>query len=269
MTIASERQNPGSKTPSVSSALARGLRLLAVFAEAPVWMSNSEISRRTDLPAATVARLTKSLTGMGFLHYSSSRRRFRLAPGVVRLGYGSRSETRILDSIRPHLQHLADHFRVHAGLAVLDETEALYLEVCHSKATMVTLRLEAGSKLPLAGTPVGHALLWCLDRERRAELTRELARSHGPDWETLAPVLEAGLSKLDTHGYTTSSAGWHPDVLGVAVPLQPTEQAGAMALSCGVARGHMQASELETLGAELLRFAQMVSLRHQGEETAP
>ncbi|WP_404934389.1 IclR family transcriptional regulator [Nitratireductor sp. L15S-10] len=253
------------KGSSVSPALSRGLHLLSVFADAPVWLSNSDIAGRTDLPAATVARLTKSLTGMGLLHYSSSRRRFRLAPGVVRLGYGARSETQIIEFIRPHLQEIADRFRVHTALAVLDGIEALHVEVCHSTATLVTLRLEAGSRVSIAGTPVGHALLACLEPAQRHSFMSDLARHHGADWDILSPQVEQGLAEIAGSGFTLSLGGWHPDIYAVAVPLKPSDQPAVMSLGCGAPRGQMSLPRLKELGQELVRLSTALA---SGRESA-
>ncbi|MEQ9248867.1 MAG: IclR family transcriptional regulator [Nitratireductor sp.] len=247
------------KAASVSPALSRGLHLLSVFADAPVWLSNSDIAGRTDLPAATVARLTKSLTQMGFLHYSGSRRRFRLAPGVVRLGYGAKSETQVIEVIRPHLQKIADRFGVHAALAVLDGVEALHLEVCHSSATLVTLRLEAGSRVPLAGTPIGHALLAALEPARRESCLGSLECHHAAEWNVLSPQIERGLVEIAGSGFTLSLGGWHPDVHGVAVPFKPSDQAAAMSLGCGVPKGQLPLPRLKELGGELVKLSALIS----------
>ncbi|MFC5586262.1 IclR family transcriptional regulator [Nitratireductor kimnyeongensis] len=243
------------KGPSISPALSRGLRLLRVFSDAPVWLSNSDIAGRTDLPAATVARLTKSLAGMGLLHYSSSRRRFRLAPGVVRLGYGVRSEIQIIELIRPHLQEVANRYRVHTALAVLDGIEALHVEVCHSTATLVTLRLEAGSRVSVAGSPVGHALLAGLEPAQRHSLMRDLARHHGAGWDVMQRQVEQGLGEIAGTGFTLSLGGWHPDIHGVAVPLKPSGQPAIMSLGCCAHRGQMPVPRLKELGKELVRLA--------------
>ncbi len=49
------------------SALARGLRILACFTPDDIVLGNGDISRRTDLPKATVARLTYTLCNLGYL----------------------------------------------------------------------------------------------------------------------------------------------------------------------------------------------------------
>ena len=256
----------GRKTPPVSTALSRGLRLLSVFAEAPVWMSNSDIVERTHLPAATVARLTKSLALMGLLHYSASRRRFRLAPGVVRLGYGARSEAQIVELTRPYLQEIADNFRVHTALAVIDGTDALHLEVCHSSATLVTLRLEAGSRIPLAASPIGHALISCLEETQLGHLMAALERHHGGDWSHLAQHVEQGLSEIEEQGFALSLGNWHEDVHGVAVPLRPSGQLSAMSIACGAPRAHTPPSRLRELGQELLHLSAALSTRAQNTQ---
>ncbi len=159
---------------------------------------------------------------------------------------------------------VADRFGVHAALAVLDGTEALYLEVCHSSATLVTLRLEAGSRVLIAGAPVGHALLACLDQRQREFLLNDLEHRHGSEWGVLGLEVERGLAEIADTGYTVSLGRWHADVQCVAVPLKPSDQTGAMSLGCGVPRGHMTVPRLKELGGDLVKLAARLSGKEDG-----
>ena len=57
---------------------------------------------------------------------------------------------------------LADEYNVHASLAGRDRLDAIQLEGCHSTKTLMTLNTQVGTRIPLAGTATGHALLAAL-----------------------------------------------------------------------------------------------------------
>ncbi|WP_048645055.1 IclR family transcriptional regulator [Nitratireductor soli] len=244
---------------AVSSALSRGLSLLATFADASVWLSNSDIVRRTGLPAPTVARLTRSLVTMGMLHYSVNRRRFRLAPGVMRLGYGARCEAHLVEMARPHLQRFADRHHVHVSLAVLDETDALHLEVCHSASTFMTLRLGVGSRIPLACTAAGHAILSCLSEGERGGVMTSLQRRHERNWPRIEPAIARAMDDIDAHGFARCVGGWQSDINSVATPLRTPLHGGAMSIACGAPAGHVPVDRLTEIGGELVLLANLFS----------
>ncbi|EKF18873.1 transcriptional regulator [Nitratireductor pacificus pht-3B] len=231
------------------------MSLLATFAGAPVWLSNSDIVQRTGLPAPTVARLTRSLTGMGLLHYSAHRRRFRLAAGVVRLGYGARCEAHLAERARPHMQRFADRHGVHVSLAVLDRTDALHLEVCHSASTLVTLRLEAGSRVPLATTAAGHGILACLSEGERETVMKALQVRDEEDWPQAAEAITKGLDAIAVLGFSRSVGGWQTDVNSVATPFRSPFHDGAMSIACSAPAGHLPEERLDEIGDELLVLA--------------
>lgn len=243
----------------VSSALSRGLDLLSCFADAPVWLSNSVIASRTGLPAPTVARLTKSLTAMGLLHYSHSRRRFRLAPGIMRLGSSVRCEAHLVEMTRPQMQGFADRHRIHVSLVALDGTDGVNLEVCHSASTPVTLRIEAGSRVPVIANAGGHALLACLSGVERKGLIDALSRQHRGRWQRFEADMRHSLNDIEAVGYARCVGRWHPDVNGVAVPLRAATHGGALAISCAAAACSLPGERLDELGRELVLLAAGVS----------
>ena len=149
-------------------ALARGLMILETFANSgKTWMQVSEIADAIDLPKPTVARFVRSLENLGHLHYSSNWRAYRLDAPVLTLGFAARQPFTLGEILRPHLQKLADTYNVHASLAKRDRLDALEVLVCHSQSTLMTLKRDVGSRLPLAGTATGTALLAHLPEKER------------------------------------------------------------------------------------------------------
>lgn len=233
--------------------------MLAAFAEGPVWLGNADLVQRTELPAPTVARLAKTLAGMGLLHYSPARRRYRLDAGVLALGGGIGREARLVEMARPQLQELADRHHVHVSLVALDGTDGLHLAVCHSASTLMTLRLEVGSRIPIAGTATGHAILASLSPAERDELLDRLRARHSRAWPALAARIRDSLDEIARLGFTRSIGSWHEDINGVAVPLRLGAHGRPLSIACGAPSRHLPPEKLEAVGAELVPLAARLS----------
>src|ERR1051326_5132964 len=68
------------------TALARGLDILRAFHAGEGMLGNQEIAHRTGLPKPTVARLTHTLTELGYLNYIRRFRKYELGASVLALG---------------------------------------------------------------------------------------------------------------------------------------------------------------------------------------
>jgi DNA-binding IclR family transcriptional regulator len=78
------KQVPVNESGSVGT-LARGLDILALFAQGSPELSQKEISDALGLPLPTVHRLTGVLADRGFLERDPRTKRFRLGLEVARL----------------------------------------------------------------------------------------------------------------------------------------------------------------------------------------
>src|ERR1700685_2756530 len=76
---AGEGTTNSGKNRNVIEPLARGLSILQAFTPQDRWLGNQEIAARVHLPNATVNRLMKTLTKLGYLSISPRRRQYRLA----------------------------------------------------------------------------------------------------------------------------------------------------------------------------------------------
>ena len=69
-----------------ATTLARGLQLLRCFTPEEPVQGNRELSRRLQLPAATVSRLTYTLMALGYLAQDEHKGKYRLGSAVLSLG---------------------------------------------------------------------------------------------------------------------------------------------------------------------------------------
>lgn len=247
--------------------LDRAFRILDSFTVTDVWLGTTEIAARAGLPKPTASRLANSLAALDYLHYSARRRKYRLGIGVLSLGYAARAENRIHQTIRPYLQELADTFGVHASLVTRDQTDALHVDVCHSNNTLMTLRLEVGSRIPLAGTATGHAILAASSDAERKYLMDYLAERHHKHWPGIKATVEEGIQQTQKDGYTCSQRGWQTDINGVAAPLL-IPGAPIYVLSCGAPALHLPRKKMDEIGARLVEAASEIVAHIATQKTA-
>lgn len=251
------------------NALARGLVVLEAFGASPaVWLSGVEVAERVGLPKPTTSRLLQALAGLGYLHHDPRRRQYRIAPAVLALGFAAREPFSLADLVRPYLKELADTFAVHAALAARDRLDAIELEVCHSLNTLITLRLEVGSRIPLAGTAAGHALIAPLAGEERDYLLGLLRARHGGAWDGLSAGIETARREVAEQGFTTTSASWNTDINAVAAPLVVPGGAAVYALACGAPARHLPAAKQRRIGQRLVEIAREIAQRLLDGSTA-
>src|ERR1035437_5624262 len=150
--------------------LARGLALLSAFKASDQWLGNFELASRAGLPTSTANRLAKSLATLGYLDYSRERRQYRLAGGVLALGYAAVANSPFRNLARADFQQFADDHHLFVTIGERDRLEIMVSECFHSNSSVLTVRLDAGSRVQIATTAAGWALLSALPEDERTFL---------------------------------------------------------------------------------------------------
>ncbi len=214
------------------TALARGLEVLRAFTPQTPLLGNQELAARTGLPKPTISRLTHTLTRLGYLNYSERMGKYQLGTGTLSLGYAALNNMSVRQVARPLMQELADHAQAAVSLGSRDRLSMVYVEHCRS-STALTLRLDLGSRIPLATTAMGRALLAALPEGERRYLMDHIARRDPDRWPRIRDGIDEAIDEYQTRGFTTSSGDWDPDVNAVGVPLIPPDGSNIMAFNCG------------------------------------
>jgi len=238
------------------TALARGLDVLRSFEPGDISLGNLEIARRTGLPKPTISRLTYTLTQLGYLTYSARHGTYQLGPGVLALGYAMLSGLSIRERARPYLQQLSNELDVTVALGVRDRMEMVYLEVCRGPAA-VTLTIDVGTRIPLASTAMGRALLAALPAGEREFLMGHVKKRNDDekDYAKLAAGVDNAVADVATRGFCLSLGDWRADVNAVGVPLIAHDQ-NIYGLICGGPAFRIPAEMLENqCGPRLVELA--------------
>jgi len=237
-----QNPSPASPPPAASikedrhfvSALARGLEVLSVFRPQDRVLGNQELARRARLPKSTVSRLTYTLTKLGYLEPAkdpSGTMGYRLGSRVLALGSNLLQRLDIRALARPHMQQLADQTLTMVALGTPERRSMIYIETCRSEPIM-TLRLNVGSRIPMATTAMGRAYLAiCSESERRA-LMQRFRESHPQQWPVVEQGIAEALASYHDLGCCTSFTEWQGHVNAIAVAFRVPGQP-ALAISCG------------------------------------
>lgn len=199
--------------------LARSLAILSAFSPHEPWLGNQELVAETGIPAPTVSRMVRSLVTLGYLHYSPQRRKYRLAAPVLSLGYAAIAHSNVQLLARLEMQAFANASETYVVLGTRDRLDVIVLETCASKPASVDLKLYAGTRLRIASSPMGWAMLAALPELERFYLLGNIERKTGRDWPNLRRRISEGISQVHNVGYCVSLGEWEPDLTILAVPL--------------------------------------------------
>ena len=248
------RDQPSATPKHAVRVLARGLAILRTFAPRNEWRSNQEIAAATDLPKPTVSRFLSNLVEMGYLETSGSRGQYRLSPAVLTLGYAALSRIDILEVARPLMRAFATSEDALLVLASRDGQAMVCREVAYSRA-MLTLRVNVGSRLSLARSALGGALIGSLPEFERKQLLNEIEKTYPHDWPELRDMLADAPRQMQERGFFTNQEALETGVNGIGVVLDLPNQPNKYILGIAGPAFRFQESVMDKrLGPRLLEL---------------
>ena len=250
--------------PDTVSALERGVALLRCFSEERRHLSTAEIARLTGIPRPTATRLAATLVALGLLKVDRAGDKLMLGPGVVSLARVFLAGLDVRAVARPVMQDFAESFGGSVYLAVRDGLEMVLIEACRARSSMLSARLDVGSRVPMANSALGRAYLAGVDPAVRAQLVESLRLARGHDASALDAGLARALEDARRHGYCISAGEFHREINSVSVPLAGPE-GEVMALNCGGAAYAFPEERLRAeLGPRLIEMARSLAVEIGG-----
>lgn len=242
------------------TALARGLEVLRAFRPNDGILGNLEIAERTQLPRPTVTRLTYTLTKLGYLTYLERFGRYKLAPAALSIGYAAMSNFRVREVARPFMETMAEDAAASVALGGPDRLSMVYIGHCRSGESQVGVRLDVGSRVPMATSAMGRAYLAALSEAEREEIYEHIRPKAGANWPKLKGAIEDGIEQVARHGFAMSVGDWQADINGVGVPFVPDDGSGTLAFNCGAPAFLLDRDRLQNdLGPRLVAMVRSIS----------
>lgn len=211
----------------------RAVEVLTAFTHGPgTVLSLAELARRTGLPKPTLHRLLAALEVQGLVDKTASG--YQLGIRLFELGEHVPRKHKLREAALPFMQDLfeASHDTVH--LAVLDGTDALYLERIHGHKT-VNPASRVGGRLPAFCTGVGKALL-AYNPEAAMRVMAQPLVPRTPYTITSHQVLAEELVRIRQTGISYDREENSLGITCVAAPIVLDDRAiGAVSVTCAPA----------------------------------
>jgi DNA-binding IclR family transcriptional regulator len=212
-------------------ALSRGLDVLRAFQPNDGLLGNQEIAARTNLPKPTVSRLTYTLTKLGYLTPVPRFEKYQLAPAALAIGYAALANLGVRHLSEPFREQLMRETGGAVAIGGRDRHSMIYFG--QSRAGVVNVQLDVGSRIPIATTAMGRAYIWALPDDERTALLRELREHYGSRWPKMRDGIERSGETVAKHGFAVSAGEWQDDVHAVGVALKLNDGTGPYAFNCG------------------------------------
>ena len=139
-------------------ALARGLQLLMSFNRDERELTGAELSRRLDLPRASVFRMLQTLEQGGFVERVGDGASYKLGLAVLRLGFEYLASMELTEHGRPVIEDLRDLCGYSAHVVVRDNRDVVFVAKAAGRSAMFH-SIQVGARLPAHATVLGRRLM--------------------------------------------------------------------------------------------------------------
>jgi DNA-binding IclR family transcriptional regulator len=243
MSVTSERT---SRLSSVTTAV----RLLKMFSEGEAEIGVTSLSRRLGVAKSTVYRLASTLVAEGMLEQNPETEKYRLGIALFALGALVRQRMDLSNEGRPYIFDLREATNETVHLAVLDQSEIMYVYDLESTQA-IRMRANLGARKPALCTAEGRAILAFHPPELVEPLLLQGFRPRTPKTQTQPDALRAALAEVRVLGYAREDEQSELGMRSIAAPIR--DSSGLVVGAVGMA-GPLQRLSNETLA----RYAPLV-----------
>jgi len=242
-------------------ALLRGLQLLKQFNAQDKVLTGAELSRRLQLPRASVFRMLQTLEHEGFVERVGESTGYKLALGILRLGFEYLASLELTEHGKPVVQRLRDESGFAAHLVVRDAREVVFVH----KAPGINASfhsIQVGARLPAHATVLGRVLLSDLSLEAlRLLYPEKVLESFTAKTPKNIEELKRMIDQERAQGYSLSQGGFESGISTLAAPVFDDERHVIAALSITIPSVRMPDLDLQKLIALVISCAQELTDR--------
>ncbi len=235
--------------------LSRGLRVIEAFNEGDGQMTLSEVARRASISPAAARRSLRTLASLGYIRNVD--KRYLLSARVLSLGSAYLRSANIESMLMPELRRLVQLFGDTAGVAVLVDTNIIY--VAHHNMPR-GLRPVAGAGVPYPAYPtsLGLVLLAALSKSKLDEYFATAKFEKFTKFTEVNPKrLRTILHQVRQKGFATVVDQLFYGVTSLTVPIVDATGETIAALNTSAYTGQMTVEELiKTRLSELKKSAE-------------
>lgn len=233
-------KNPETRTDASNGAqdrhfvavVGKALNLLGVFKGSASELTNQELAEALDMPRSSVARLTHTLTKLGYLESGHSKASYKYGPSITRLALTALRDYSLSRRIRPLMEEAAKATGAAISIGVRDGLDIFFLENVRGPSALV-LNIEAGGRIPIHNSSYGYAYLGSCSIQERANLVADIKKSGLLNDDELEALIDKSAEQLERLGYCLNIGQWHPDVSAIAIPVHRPNGNSPFIVGCG------------------------------------
>lgn len=186
---------------SPAIAVERALNILEATAQRREGLTNSELSRRLEIPKSSASYILRTLERRGYLRRDAESGRYRLGLKLLSLGSETQAGLDVNEVALPLMRALVERCGLTCHLAVLDRGEAVYVERVEAPG-FFKVNTWVGRRMYLHSTSVGKALIaWLPKAEIDALLRDQPMKKRTPKTVTSVSRLATDLERVRNQGY--------------------------------------------------------------------
>ena len=202
------------------NSILRACNILKCFSGEKAHFKVSEVARLLHLDRSTTYRILLTLERGGFLEKDEKTGEYSLGVATFEVGSAYLGRADFIQIAKPVMSHLALEVQETVHLAILSETEILYLDKVDSPRTLGVMS-KVGQRGPAYCTALGKVLLASLPEDERSEILGRIQfNPYTPNTITSRKGLIEELKEVRRRGYARDHREIEEDVECIAAPVR-------------------------------------------------
>jgi IclR family acetate operon transcriptional repressor len=178
----------------------------------------TQIAEQVGIHKSTAHRLLATLERKRFVHRDPESGIYRIGIRLLQMAYLTLEHNDLRSIATPYLIRLRDQCLETIHLAVLDDTDVVFVNIVESPAR-VKLAASLGQRLPAFATASGKAMFAFMNREKVQKiLDRGMPRYTGNTPQS-AEAIFSDLETIRKHGFAISDQEYEEEINAVAAPI--------------------------------------------------
>ncbi len=240
--------------------LQKGLMVLDALGESSADLSLTEIGRRVGEPPTVVFRVLRTLAAEGYVRQDPTTKRYCLGLRLWELGARAVHRVGLIDAARPVLRWITAVTGETSALAVLRETDSLYIDMVDGSEPL-RVYAEPGSRVPIYATASGKVMLAFREPELVDRVIRAGMSQLTPLTITRGGQLRRRLAEIRRTGLAVNHGERRPDIAAVAAPIFDGRGDCVAAVSISGPVRRFQGENLEALKRHMRKAGEEISAK--------
>ena len=259
---------PGTAIAQVQS-LTRALSILEAVAKAERGLTLTDVAQRGQLPPSTAHRLLTTLEKMGYVYQAGDLGLWYVGLQAFTVGSSFLASREWVAQSHPYMRRLMEQSGETANLAILDSTDAVFIDQVQCRETMRTI-VKLGSRVPLHASGVGKAIFAALPDEQIDAIVKVKGLPRITEHTITAPeTMWSALRVIRQRGWSFDDEEHLPGTRCVAAPIYDEHAESLGAISIAGPSSRLADTRIKQLGPVVAHIAEDITHKLGGKWPHP